>query len=118
MLPTSELAELRTIVLDAMQETCTIQTPTETNTKGSISTSFADTYTDVQCRLMPARANAREYDLGKVKQVTDFVLTVPYDQTITADMRVVVGSDTYEVLGVYTTHSYRTANRADLALSK
>jgi hypothetical protein len=115
MLTDAELTELRAVAEEAMPDTCTIRTPTETNTKGSVATTYASTYTNVPCRLMPVRERDREYVTGeKVTKVASYVLTVPWDQAIEAGYQVVHGGVTYEVLGVHPRHSYRTANRADV----
>lgn len=117
-LTAAELEEIRTFVEDQFPDTCTIQTQTETSTKGSVEVTFSNTYTSVPCRLMPVTGNdASEYVTGdKATRVAQFVLTVPYDQAISGGYRVVHGGLTYEVLGVHAGHSYRTARRADLAL--
>ena len=117
MLTDAEFTEIRQAVEDSFPDTCTIQTRTETNTKGSVAITYANTYTAVPCRLMPTIREGREYVTAqKVTAVGRFVLTIPHDQVIAATDRVVHGGQTYEVLGVYTGHSYRTARRADLAL--
>lgn len=117
MLSEAELAEIRAAVEESFPDTCTIQTRTETNTKGSVADSYANTYTNVPCRLMPVRREAREYEVaGKITMVARFLLTVPHDQAIAATNRVIHGGLTYEVLGVQAGHSFRTARRADLAL--
>lgn len=116
LLSDAELTEIRDFVEDnVLPSTCTIQVPTETNTKGSVATTYANTYTSVPCRIMPARNEGREYVTGeKVTRRATYVLTVPYDQTLDATYRVVIAGDTYEVLGVWDDHDFRTARRADV----
>lgn len=116
ILSDAELSEMRDFAeANAMPSTCTIQTPTETNTKGSVATTYANTYTAVPCRIMPARSEGREYVTGeKITRRATYVGTFPYDQAIEATYRVVAGGDTYEVLGVWDDHDFRTARRADL----
>lgn len=117
MLTSAELSEIRDFVeANALPSTCTIQTPTETNTKGSVQTTFANTYTNVACRIMPATArSSRQYVTGeKITRMADYKGTFPYDQAILPGYRVIFGGDTYEVLGVWDDHDFRTARRADL----
>lgn len=117
MLPSDELTELRAVAEESMQDTCTIQTPTETNTKGSVETTYADTYTGVKCRIMPVGKEPRQYVTGdKVTVSAQYVVTVPYSQPIQAGYRVVIDGVTYEVLGTHSGHTYDTANQADVAL--
>ncbi len=114
MLPADELAAVRAEAERALPDTCTIQTLTQTNTKGSISKSYADTYTDVPCRLAAVQIDAKDQAIGTVlSAVTDFVLTVPYDQAVGHTDRVVHEGVTYEVVSVMNDQgSYRTARRA------
>jgi len=117
MLTDAELSELRAAAEEAMPDTCTIRTPTQANTKGSVASTYAATYTGVPCRLMPTQREGREYITAEKKTaVARFVLTVPWDQALEAGYQVDHGGLTYEVLGVSPRHSYRTAVRADLAL--
>lgn len=116
LLSDAELTEIREFVeANVLPSTCTIQVPTETNTKGSVATTYANTYTSVPCRIMPARNEGREYVTGeKVTRRATYVLTLPFDQAIDATYRVIVDGDTYEVLGVWDDHNFRTARRADV----
>lgn len=113
----AELDEIRTAAATAMPDTCTIQTRTETATKGSVVVSYVNAYTDVPCRVMPYQREGRETITGeKVSAVARFILTIPYDQPIDAKCRVIHQGVTYDVLGVASEHSFRTARRADLVV--
>lgn len=116
LLSEAELSEIRDFVeANVLPSTCTIQVPTETNTKGSVVTTYANTYTAIPCRIMPALRNARQYVVGeKTTVLAEYVGTFPFDQPILARYRVVRDGDTYEVLGVWDDHDFRTARRADL----
>lgn len=115
MLTAGELVDLRAQAEASFDQTCTIQQATQTNTKGSVEESFSNRATGVACRLAPDQ-RPREYTLGMGRvSVSEFILTIPWDQAIEPSDRVVVSSETYEVLGVADDHSYRTARRAYLA---
>ena len=115
MLPASELAEVRTQAEAAFDTTCTIQTYVETNVKGSVTKAWSSTYTAVACRLAPLK-QGREYQTAQgLVAVAGYVLTVAWDQAVTAEDQVIVSGDTYDILGVEDDHSYRTARRAYLA---
>lgn len=117
LLSAAEMAVIRETAELAMPDTCTIQTRTETNTKGSVVVSYASTYTGVKCRVMPVNRSTDESVIGlKITDQAEYVLTVPWDQAIAAQDRIVFGTDTYEVIQVHDQHSYRTARRASLRL--
>ena len=100
MLPAIELADLRAEQELALPDTCTLQTPTETNTKGSWVLTYANTYTNVACRLAQAlNKQAVEREIGaELAAVTDHILTIPYGQAIGPTYRVVHSGVTYEVV--------------------
>lgn len=117
LLTDAEMDACREMAEMAMPDTCTIQTRTETNTKGSVVVSYANTYTGVKCRVMPVNRSTFEGVTGmKITDMAEYVLTVPWDQAISAQDRIVFGTETYEVVMVHDQHSYRTARRATLRL--
>lgn len=116
MLPADELSALRAEAERALPDTCTIQTATATNTKGSVTVGYANTYTGVACRLAPSNRAATERQIGAaLAAVTEIVLTIPYDQAITPTDRVVHGGITYEVVACPNAGaSWRTVRRVYL----
>jgi len=118
MLTGAELTDMRDEAELALPDTCTIQTPTDTNTKGSVATTYANTYTSVPCRLANRNRFNQERELGMgLVAITDYVLTVAFDQAIEPAYRVVHGGVTYEVITVDNANaSWRTTRRATLKL--
>lgn len=118
MLPTSELSDIRDEAELALPDTCTIQAPTHTNTKGSVATTYANTYTSVPCRLANRNRINQERELGMgLVAFTDYILTVAFDQAIEPAYRVVHGGVTYEVVTVDNANaSWRSVRRASLEL--
>jgi hypothetical protein len=117
LLSDAELNDMRQFVEDGFPDTCTIQTRSDVNTKGSVASSYANTYLLVPCRVMPYERQGREYEAGAgVKGAGVFVLTVPYDQAIAITNRVIHQGVTYEVTAVFDTHNYRTARRAEMTV--
>lgn len=116
MLPIGELSELRDVQELALPDTCTIQTATQTNTKGSVAATFANTYTSVPCRMAAVNPNVAEREIGAALAVVSaHVLTVAFDQAVGATDRVVHGGVTYEVTACPNgTGSWRTAKRVYL----
>ena len=114
MLGTAELAALREVQEAGLPSTCTIQTATTAQDSiGQPLKTWAAAATGVACRL--AQRSARERMLGeKATNVGDWVLTVAYDQAIDVGQRVLVGSQTFEVVGVDVGKSWALATRAGL----
>lgn len=115
-LSTLEIAQLRSDAGAYLPDTCTIQTPTNTmDAIGGWSTSWANTYTNVACRLAPVVAQKTEALIGsELAAITSWVLTIAYNQAIDETMRVVHDSETFEVAQMQDTHSNRTAKRVYL----
>jgi len=115
-LSTLEIAQLRSDADAYLPDTCTIQVPTNTaDAIGGWSTSWANTYTSVACRLAAVKAQRTEAMIGsELAVVTNWVLTIAHDQAIDETMRVVHDSETYEVAQLEDTHSNRTAKRVYL----
>lgn len=112
-LSTKELSDMRAMADDWLPDTCTIQTPTtSTGAMGGVSQSFANTYTAVACRVDPMGAGAERIINEALEAESGWWLNIPYDQAIAISNRVVHSGVTYEVRGVWDTHSYSTIRRA------
>jgi hypothetical protein len=118
MLPISpaELTAMQVTEESALPDTCTIQTQTVANTKGSVATTYANTYTGVACRLMTSNRAAAEKEIGMaLAAISDYVFTVGKDQALSATDRVVCNGVTYEVTAcVNAAASWRMVKRAYL----
>lgn len=114
-LSTKELTDMRTLADDFFPDTCTIQTNTETTgALGGVAHSWANTYTDVACRLDPQNFGSEGVNDAALEGKSMFVLNIPYDQAISIEDRVIHSSKTCEVASVWDTHSYSTIRRAVL----
>ena len=111
-----ELAQMQADQADYWPDTCTIQVPSTTRTTdGGFTTSYANTYTSVSCRVAPRTSQQVELLEGEqVSTVSRWVLTVAYNQALAEDYRVVHDGETYEIEHLEDTHSNRTARRAYL----
>ena len=114
-LSTLELSQLRADADAYMPDTCIIYDLTMTiDAIGGQSESWAAAAT-VDCRLAPQTAGLGEViNAAQIVSVTNWVLTIAYDQAIDATQRVAVNSDTYQVERVEDQHSNRTARRVYL----
>jgi len=115
-LTAKELTDMRTIADDFFPDTCTIQTATtSTGAMGGFSNSFANTYTNVACRLDPAGNTGSEtLNSLALEGESGWILNIPYDQAIAIGNRIIHSSKTYEVKRVMDTNSYSTIRRAVL----
>ena len=114
-LTTAELAAMRDHADNLLPDSCTIRTATQTvDSTGNPILTWADTYTNVACRLDPAGSGGEPAMWGKLAQVSDWVLSVKYDQAVTAADRVVYGGVTYYVTSAETDHTWRTLRRVGL----
>lgn len=114
-LSAKELSDMRTVADDFFPDTCTIQTPTtSTGSMGGSTTTYANTYTGVACRVDPLGLSPGSEALvnAALEGQSGWWLNVPYDQDIDITYRVVHSSVTYEIKSVVDTHSYSTIRRA------
>lgn len=113
-LTTLQLAQLRLHREGALPDTCTLQVLTVgADAIGGQTRSWANTHTNVECRLSPISSGSAEV-IGADQLTTQnlYMLTVHHDQTITDKMRCVHDSVTYEIRTLHDTHSERTGRRA------
>lgn len=115
-LSTLELAMLRADQADYWPDTCTLQVVTRIDDEqGGWTETWADTYTNVSCRLSPMATSQVEMVEGaQIQAASRWVLTVAHNQALDETMRVVHSSETYEIEHLEDTHSNRTAKRAYL----
>jgi head-tail adaptor len=108
------LAAMRAAQEDLLPDTCTIQSATAgQDAIGQPTRTWANRAIGVACRL--GQRSERERWAGeRPAAVGDWVLTVAHDQVIERSDRVIVGSRTFEVVGVNTGTSWETATRVDL----
>jgi hypothetical protein len=112
-LTAQELTDMRLVADDFFPDTCTIQTPTSTvGAMGGIANSYANTYTDVACRLDPRGVGGETIVNDALEGKSSWMLNIPYDQDINITYRVVHDSVEYEIARVSDTQSYKTIRRA------
>ena len=115
-LSTLEIAQLRADQSDYRPDTCTIQTETRTSDgQGGWTSTWANTYTSVACRLAPVQLGQGELMEGdQIAALSAWVLSVAHNQTVDETMQVVHDGETYQVTRLEDTHSNRTAKRCYL----
>jgi SPP1 family predicted phage head-tail adaptor len=114
-LTAGELASLRSHADDLLPDACTVQTKTvSVDSTGNPIESWADTYTSVACRLDAVTGGGERALWGRLAAVSDWILSIPYDQSVSEAMRVVYGGTTFYITAVEDVHTWRTIRRAGL----
>lgn len=113
MLTDQELASMRDTVEAWLPGACTIQTGTDgVDALGAPTTTYANTYTSVPCRVDPAGEGSEAVRSFALEGVSAWILNIPYDQAISIKMRVVYGGVTYQVRGVIDNQSFNLNRQA------
>ena len=116
MLNAVELTSMRYDAELLLPSTCTIQTlGIVADGHGGMTKTWMNTYTSVACRLAPVQQSERtDASGGQFTVHSAWHLSVPYDQAIVTNNRVIYASDTYEVMQVDDDHDFRVLRRATL----
>jgi hypothetical protein len=102
-LTAAELVQAKTDVEATLDELCTIKQRTLTNSGTGPVTVETDRATNVPCRRASVR-NPQIPTVADANRAQEWVMvTIPVSQTIAVTDRVVIGSDSYEVVKLETT---------------
>jgi len=113
-LTAAELSTMRSTINELLPDTCNILTPTNVNDgQGGITTTWGTASASVACRL-DKRSGQEQITGGAIRPYTEWMLTLPYDTTITSTQRVVVGSSTFNVISVDGDKSWEASIRVIL----
>ena len=113
----AELELYRNILEDTLLgDVCTIQTRTWTaDDMGGGTWTYANAATAVPCRLVPVGLTSREeISGGKITVHDAFELHIHWDRDLDETMRVIIGSDTYEIAHVDDQHTERLTRSANV----
>jgi SPP1 family predicted phage head-tail adaptor len=114
MIDTAMLAAMREAIEQLLPDTCNILTATETaDGQGGISASWGTTYGTVSCRL-DMNTGREQVIGGGLQPFTKYMLSLPYNTTITTADRVEVNSTTYTVTSVNLNQSWMAVKRVEL----
>ncbi len=117
LLTAKELTDIRAEVEKMLPGTCTIMDRSTTRDAiGGGTATWGTASADVLCKLAPERAMVGGLG-GQVSVYTGWVLSVPFDQAVTAGQRVVYDSDNFEVVSVEDDHDFRFVRRVYLRRS-
>lgn len=111
MLSNTELTQMRADVADLMPDTCNILSLTTVpDGQGGQTETWGTATAGVACRIDAYRGKEM-VSSDSLKPFNTYVVTVPYDTTITPANRVEKGSDTYNVTAVDTEKSWPVVRR-------
>jgi hypothetical protein len=113
MLTDEELQAMRDEAETVLTDTCTIQDKSYAADGGGGNTvTWSDAATSVKCRLAPLTKGMPAVRGDRIDYKTDWIIHVPYDQAISAEQRVVLNSDNFEVMSVEDDHHFRVLRTA------
>lgn len=117
---TGQIAHMRAAINALMPDTCNLLTVTRTSdSAGGFTESWGTAAGTVSCRLdllagRSAPVGFEQVVAGVQDTYTRWILTVPYDTTVTEAYRVEHGGNTYNVVAVDTDKSWRLNKRVGL----
>ena len=116
LLSKADMVYLRAEAENLLPDTCAIQErQTIADDYGGFTESWATSYQGVPCRLSEMQRVQGEGTQGtRESGDTSWVFTLPHDQAISRDDRVVHGGVTYEVTFINEGRSYDTVRRVAL----
>lgn len=110
----AELQWMRDAAAELLPDVCTILRPTNTSDgQGGWVTTWGTVAANVKCRLDIGNRDIQETITGAtLKPHSWWMLTLPYNQTIDATWRVVIGGQSYNVINHDSGKSWQIATRA------
>jgi len=115
-LTTNDLAWMRDALEELMPDTCAILTATNASDgQGGYTVTWGTASANVKCRVDPGKKEMYERLTGaKLEPFSWWQLTLPHDTTITAQSRVVVNGNTYNVVNHDDNKSWQATLRVAL----
>lgn len=107
-----ELSWMRDMADDHLPETCYVLSVTRVSDGMGGGTATWGTASTTTCRVDPMKGNER-YSGDKLSAFARYVVTVPYDTTVTEANRVKVGTVTFHILNVDSSKSWPTVKRLE-----
>lgn len=118
MIDTAMLAAMREAISDLLPDTCDILTVTRTaDGYGGMTESIGTASAGVSCRLDAQLYAGMTDEMVKAERLLPYnryMLSLPYDTTITTDNRVLHNSITYAVTGVNVSQSWNAVKRVSV----
>lgn len=113
-LTANELTYMRDTIEQLLPDTCNLLTATiASNDFGGFSETWGTVTANVACRIDYTSGDEQLFGDSQ-RPYRGYILTVPYDTTITSDYRVEIGSATYAIKAVDNGKSWAACLRAAL----
>ncbi len=116
MLTDADLVGMRSAVTDSLPDTAVIQRGTvHSNHGGGGTTAWVATGT-VACRLSPISAagfGAERVIADRLAEDANWLITLPQATTVDTDSRVVISSETFEVLALHEPRTWELCTRVE-----
>lgn len=102
MLNADELEGMRTTATSSLTDTAILQTQTTTSDGGGGNTTAWTASGTVECRIAPVGGSgASEGETGdRISAYADFVVTLPYNASVTTNTRILTNGGTFNVEGI------------------
>lgn len=111
-LSNAELEYMREDVESLLPDTCAVLSATVTNDgAGGFTEAWGTVTASVACRI-DAISGKEQLAGGAIDPFHRYVLTVPYDTTLTTSYRIEHGDETYSIISVDSDKSWATCRRA------
>lgn len=117
LLTSSELAQLRSDILDLLPDTCRIERMTVSNTNGYAEETWGTAVASIACRFDPDNTRiAQEIVAAGEANVIRYIVTLPYDANVQDGDRLFFASSYYEIQQLHDVHSDRASRRLRVSL--
>lgn len=108
----ADMAAIRADIAQLLPDTCNILSVSQTpDGQGGVNQTWGTASAAVACRLDPSRGRDQLIG-GAVRPFYGFILTVPYDTTLTTAQRIEANSETFAVVSVDAGKSWAGSKRA------
>ena len=117
MLSSSELAQLRSDILDLLPDTCRIERMTVTNSNGYPEESWGTAVASIACRFDPDTTRSNEDTIAEQEaHIIRYIVTLPYNAGVQDGDRLVFAGSNYEMLQLHDVHSDNASKRLKVSL--
>jgi len=117
---TAMLTAMREAIADLLPDTCNVLTVTRTpDGMGGNTEAWGTASSSVSCRvdLQQGQTAGMEMNMGDaLRPYTTYILSIPYDTTITTDDRIEHSGATYAITSVNTEQSWMAVKRCQMEI--
>lgn len=111
----AEIASLRDLQEESFNDTAVIMDPAASGSPDGAGgrTKTAGTVATEPCRVSPMKLTRGESMFGgRFQNAVAYQIALPFDSAVAEPHQIVVGSDTYEVVGIWEAGTHQTVTKA------